>query len=79
MNDADKKELIEAVQAISGSMSRTEAERDLVKELKNDICKKLELDKKVFNKVVKAYHKGNRDEEKAVFENYESLYAEVVA
>ena len=55
-----------------------EAERDLIKEAVKDICDKLQLPKRVVNKMVKVYHKQNFDEEVAVQDQFMELYNAVV-
>lgn len=77
MNPDDKKEILKALKDISAAMTTTEAARDTIKEIKKDICETYQLDKKVLSKVARAYHKGNKDEEKALFTDFEELYDEV--
>jgi len=74
----DKLKLVGALKDISTSMSRMEAEKDLQKNIKNDICKELDLNKKVFSKLAKTYHKQNFADEVATHEEFEQLY-EVVS
>lgn len=73
----DKLKLISALKEISASMSRIEAERDLLKTLKNDICDELELNRKVLNKLARTYHKGNYSEEVEMHKHFEELYESV--
>jgi uncharacterized FlgJ-related protein len=73
----DKLKLIAALKDISASMSRIEAERDLLKTLKNDICDELELNRKVLNKLARTYHKGNYSEEVEMHKHFEELYESV--
>lgn len=70
----DKVKLLSALKDISTSMARMEAEKDLQKNVKNDICKELDLNKKVFSKLAKTYHKQNFSEEVQLHEEYENLY-----
>jgi hypothetical protein len=74
----DKLKLVGALKDISTSMSRMEAEKHLQKNIKNDICKELDLNKKVFSKLAKTYHKQNFADEVATHEEFEQLY-EVVS
>jgi hypothetical protein len=78
LGPADKLKLVGALKDISTSMSRMEAEKDLQKNIKNDICKELDLNKKVFSKLAKTYHKQNFADEVATHEEFEQLY-EVVS
>jgi uncharacterized FlgJ-related protein len=73
----DKLKLIAVLKDISASMSRIEAERDLLKTLKNDICDELELNRKVLNKLARTYHKGNYSEEVEMHKHFEELYESV--
>ena len=59
----DKLKLLDALKEISASMTRVEAERDLIKTTKDDICDELQLNRKVLNKLARTYHKGNCREE----------------
>jgi hypothetical protein len=77
MNPNDKLKLISAIKDMSTSLTRMDAERDLQKNIKNDICKELDLNKKVFTKLAKTYHKQNFSEEVALHEEYETLYENV--
>ena len=73
----DKKKLVGALKDMSTSMSRMEAERDLQKNIKKDICTELDLNKKVFGKLAKTYHKQNFSEEVQTHEEFETLYETV--
>jgi hypothetical protein len=74
---ADKLKLLGALKDISTSMTRMEAERDLLKTIKNDICTDLELNRKVLNKLARTYHKGNFNEEVEMHKDFETLYETV--
>jgi len=74
---ADKLKLLDALKDISTSMSRTEAERDLLKNIKKDICDELQLNRKVLNKLARTYHKGNFNEEVEMHKDFETLYETV--
>ena len=77
-NPADRDKLLGVLKECSNSMVRMEGERDLIKEAVKDICDKLELPKRVVNKMVKFYHKQNFDEEVAVQDQFMELYNAVV-
>jgi len=74
---ADKLKLLDALKEISSSMTRMEAERDLIKNVKKDVCDDLQLNRKVLNKLAKTYHKGNYNEEVELHKDFESLYETV--
>lgn len=73
----DKLKLLDALKEISASMTRMEAERDLLKTVKGDICNDLQLNRKVLNKLARTYHKGNFSEEVEMHKNFEELYENV--
>jgi len=66
-----------ALKDMSTSMTRVEAERDLQKNVIGDICEELNLNKKVFRKLAKTYHKQNFADEVASHQEFEKLYATV--
>lgn len=77
-NPADKEKLLKVLRTCSDSMTRMDAEKDLIKEEVKEICQQLELPKRLVNRMVKVYHKQNYDEEVAVHEQFETLYETVV-
>lgn len=70
----DKKKINKALKTISESWSRIEAERDLVKNTKKDICGELDLDRRTFTRVAKTFHRQNLDEEQKAFDEYVEMY-----
>ena len=77
-NPEDRKKLLDVLRECSASMTRMEGEKDYIKESVNDICKKLDLPKRLVSRMVKVYHKQNYDEEVAVHEQFETLYETIV-
>ena len=73
-NPADRKKIEQAMQEISNSMTRMEAERDLIKEAINETCTKFEVDKKIFRRLAKTYHRRNFSEAVAEDEAFETAY-----
>lgn len=73
----DKVTLEGALKDMSVSMTRVAAERDLQKNVINDICEELQLNKKVFRKLAKVYHKQNFDDEVGTHNDFENLYKAV--
>ena len=73
-NEVERKQIRDCMQEISNSMTRIEGERDFIKEATNNICEELELDKKLFNRMVKVYHRQNFAEEVASHSEFEDLY-----
>lgn len=72
-----KKALQGAVQEISNSMVRTEAERDLIREIVKDQSQNLQIPKKIISKIAKTYHKQNLTQEIADHEEFVELYEKV--
>ena len=66
-----------ALREMSASMTRVAAERDLQKNVIGDICEELNLNKKVFRKLAKTYHKQNFADEVASHQEFEQLYETV--
>lgn len=73
-NPADQKKIRDALQEISHSLTRTEAERDLIKDIIKTTCDQFELDKKIFRKMAKVYHRSNFTEEVAEHSEFEVMY-----
>jgi hypothetical protein len=74
-----KKDLQKAVQEISDSMTRMEAERDLIKEIVKDQSDQLQIPKKVISKIAKTFHKQNLAQEVADHEEFVELYEKVTS
>jgi hypothetical protein len=77
-NPADREKLLNVLRECSGSLTRMEGEKDFIKEAVTNVCKDLQLPKRLVNRMVKVYHKQNYDEEVAVHEQFESLYETIV-
>ena len=77
-NPKDREKLLGVLSECSNSMTRMDAEKDLIKNAVKDICEELQLPKRLVNKMVKVYHKQNYDEEVATHEQFETLYETVV-
>lgn len=72
-----KNDLQKAIREISDSMTRTEAERDLIKEIVKDQSDNLQIPKKVISKIAKTYHKQNLAQEVADHEDFVALYEKI--
>jgi hypothetical protein len=77
-NPADREKLLGVLRECSASLTRIDGEKDYIKESVNDICKNLQLPKRLLNRMVKVYHKQNYDEEVATHEQFETLYETIV-
>jgi hypothetical protein len=63
---------------ISNSMTRVDAEKDLIRETIKDMSDQFQLSKKTLNKMARVYHKQNFQQEVAGHEEFEALYEQVV-
>lgn len=77
-NQVDRKKFNDALQEASNSMTRIEAEKDLIKTIVQDLSDNFQLPKKTVNKLAKIYHKQNFNQEAQEFEELETLYEEVI-
>lgn len=77
-NPVDRENLFKVIKECSGSLARIDGEKSYIKESIGDICKKLDLPKRLVNRMLKVYHKQNFDEEIAVQDQFQSLYESVV-
>lgn len=73
-NPADKKKIKDALFEISGSYARIEAEKELIKDIVNDLADNFELSKKQVSKIAKAYHKQNYNQQVAEADEFQELY-----
>ena len=77
MSEEAKKAVKGLVGEVSASMTRMEAEKDLIKEAIKAIADDHDLDKKLLSKMCKTYHKQRFHTEKQDNEEFETAYAEV--
>jgi hypothetical protein len=77
-NPADREKLLNVLRECSGSLTRMEGEKDFIKEAVTNVCKDLQLPKRLVNRMVKVYHKQNYSEEVAIHEQFELLYETIV-
>lgn len=75
---ADRKKIRDALQEASNSMTRIEAERDLIKDIAKEVSDNYNLSKKHVRKMIRVFHKQNFSEEQADSEEFAQLYEEVV-
>lgn len=67
-----------AMGEISASMTRIEAERDLIKETVKRLNDEHQLSKKALNKMAKAYHKQSYTKEVEEQDEFQTLYETVL-
>jgi hypothetical protein len=73
----DKAKVLGCLQEISNSLTRIEAERDLIKEILEKMQDECEIPKKLSRKLAKVYHKRNRveveEENNTLMEIYDNV------
>jgi hypothetical protein len=77
--EEDRKKFMGAIQEMSNSMLRIEAERDLIREIVKDKSDEFKISKKVINKIAKTYHKQNRTQVEAEHEEFLEIYDEATS
>jgi len=75
---ADRDKLFKVIKECSGSLARVDGERTFIKESVGNICKELNLPKRLVNRLLKVYHKQNFEEETAVNDQFQTLYETIV-
>jgi len=73
----DKKKLANAIKEISDSMTRMDAEKDLIKDIIQVSYENFEIDKKHIRKLAMIYHRQNMSEVKYEYDEVETLYEEL--
>ena len=73
----DKAKVLGCLQEISNSLTRIEAERDLIKEILQRMQDECEIPKKLGRKLAKTYHKRNFEEEVAAQNDFVEVYETV--
>lgn len=73
----DKKKILNAMDEISNSMTRIEAERDQIKAIKAQMKEDFKFPPSVINRMAKVHHKRNFNEEQSQNEDFELLYESV--
>ena len=73
----DKAKVLGCLQEISNSLTRIEAERDLIKEILQKMQDECEIPKKLSRKLAKVYHKRNYEDEVAVQSDFQTIYENV--
>lgn len=73
----DKKKIFEAVREISNSLTRIEAERDLIKDIVKDVSDNFQIPRKTVKKIAVTYHKQNLTQVEQEHEEFVELYDKV--
>ena len=78
-NPADRKAIYDAIREISNSMTRMEAEKDLISETLKAVKDKYELPPKYVRTLAKIYHKQNFNQIKEEQAEVEHLYESITS
>ena len=70
----DKKKVAGAIKELSDSMTRIDAEKDLMKDIVQVTFENHGVDKKHIRKLATIYHKANMAEVRTEYEDLEALY-----
>lgn len=76
-NPADRKKVKDAINEISNSLTRIEAERDLIKEIVKEVSDTHQIPRKIIRKMAKTYHSQNLTQEVQEHEEFVDLYESV--
>jgi hypothetical protein len=77
-NPADRVKIKKMLGEVSNSMTRIEAERDLIKETIKEMSQEFNLSKRHLNRMAKVYHKQNFSREQEEHSEFEDLYTSIV-
>jgi ABC-type microcin C transport system permease subunit YejB len=78
MNSEGKKKIQDAIKQAAFCMNTIDGEREAINEIIARIHDEVGVDKKIFRKMVKAYHKNNFTEEVEEAEQFEQTYQSVM-
>lgn len=73
----DKKRIANAIKELSDSMTRIDAEKDLIRDIIQVTHENHGIDKKHLRKLATIYHKANINEVRTEHDEIESLYEEL--
>jgi len=78
LTEEERKTFKKAILEMNDSMTRIGAERDLQKEIITELCGKLDVDKKLFRRMARAYFKANFKDEVQENTDFEEFYTTVI-
>lgn len=73
----DKKKIFAAIREVSNSLTRIEAERDLIKDIVKDVSDNYQIPRKTVKKIATTYHKQNMTQVEQEHEEFVELYDDV--
>ena len=74
----DAQKVRNAIVEISNSMTRSAAERELVREIIKKIHTEESVDKRIIRKMANVYHKHSFQEETAINEEFETTFTNIM-
>lgn len=74
LSEGDKEKVKKVIEAVSDSLTRVDAEKELIKTAINDISEEVGVEKKIIRKMAKTYHKSSFNDETEEFEAFENMY-----
>ena len=72
-SDEDRKRIRGAMEEISNSYTRVEAERDFIKDAINDLSEEVDIPKNILRKMARIFHKQNMADVVSEVEDIEAL------
>ena len=75
----DQQKVRNAIVEMSNSMTRMDAERDLIKEIVDKVNEEEFIDKRVIRKMARVYHKQNFAEESTINEEFETHFKNIMS
>ena len=78
LSDTDRKKLKDAMKEMDSSLTRVAAERDLQKNIINDLHDAIGLDKKLIRRLARTHFRANFKDEQDENSQFEELYEEVI-
>lgn len=73
----DKKKIFGAIREVSNSLTRIEAERDLIKDIVKDVSDSYNIPRKTVKKIATTFHKQNMTQVELEHEEFVELYDDV--
>lgn len=78
LTEEDRKTLRKAIMEMNDSLTRIGAERELQKEITNEMADKLGMDKKLFKRMARVYFRANFKDEVQENTDFEEFYSTVI-
>lgn len=78
-NPESRKVVLDALKEWSNSATRADAEKDLQKNIIENLCDKVDIEKKYLNKLASMYHRQNFAQFQQEREEIEELYESVIS